>query len=286
MPPSWPPSSSPSPLQQAAAVSVYAHRALEAGENAYVTAVNANPTPGPVQHEHQPGRERERALRRPGLRRSGTSSADRATTNGAAEYYAFGNPQPTFDPTTHALTNLAVQVVGAAHAPNTTTNYVFQSETINLAAANGFLTNVWWSNYESYSSNGNYSNCDYNWNLNYNINGGGTNCGPVYFGPNDYLFGPVYTNDSVFVSGTGAVATSPSFGNSGVDPQCPFRGHHGRPQLSLRRQLRQLRRHGWQPFDLRQRQQRRRPLRPHQQLLREPGRGPAAERRAAGHHRQ
>ena len=32
------------PLQQTIAVSVYAHRALQAGENAYLTAVNANPT--------------------------------------------------------------------------------------------------------------------------------------------------------------------------------------------------------------------------------------------------
>ncbi len=134
------------PLQQAAAVSVYAHRALQAGENAYVTAVNANPT---------------LAQCNTGTNRTGACSglnygewnlvSGSSTTDGAAEYYAFGNPQPTFDPTTHALTNLSVQVVGAAHAPHTTTNYVFQSETINLAANNGFLTNVWWSNYESYS---------------------------------------------------------------------------------------------------------------------------------------
>jgi hypothetical protein len=204
------------PLQQAAAVSVYAHRALQAGENAYVTAVNANPS---------------LAQCNTGSNGTGTCAglnygqwnlvSGSNTTDGAAEYYAFGNPQPTFDPATHALTNLSVQVAGAAHAPGTTTNYVFQSENINLAAKNGFLSNVWWSNFESYNSTGDYSNCDYNWRLNYNITGGSTSCGPVYFGPHDYLFGPVYTNDSVFVAGNGLVSGSPSFGNPGVSPAVP-----------------------------------------------------------------
>ena len=208
------------PLQQAAAVTVYAHRALEAGENAYVTAVNANPTLAQCNYSTNQAANQNGPCA--GLNYGEWNIVSGSNTpTGTEEYYAFGNPQPTFDPTTHALTNLAVQVVGAAHAPNTTTNYVFQSETINLAAANGFLTNVWWSNYESYSSNGVYTNCDYNWNLNYNINSGSTNCQPVYFAPSDYLFGPVFTNDSVFVSGDGTVPNSPSFGNAGVTPNVP-----------------------------------------------------------------
>jgi hypothetical protein len=209
------------PLQQSAAVSVYAHRALQAGENAYVTAVNANPSLaqcntgtngtglcGGIDY----GKWNEV---------TGSAGTPGSPTDGFAEWYAFGNPQPTFDPTSHALTNLAVQVVGAAHNPNTSTNYIFDSETMNLAAKNGFLNNVWWSNYESYNASGSYTNCNYNWKLGYNINGGGSGCSPVYFGPNDYLFGPVYTNDSVFVSGNGAVSGSPSFGTSIVTPTVP-----------------------------------------------------------------
>ena len=172
-------------------------------------------------------------------------------TGSYSEYYAFGNPQPTFDPTTHALTNLAVQVVGAAHDPNTATNYIFDSETINLAAANGFLTNVWWSNYESYNPAGDYSACNYNWKIGYNINNSSAPCNPVYFGPNDYIFGPVYTNDSIFVSGpTGdadrltvvrqcrchpAVPTSVTT----ADPNCLFVDDNRR-DVRERRQLRQL----------------------------------------------
>ena len=98
---------------------------------------------------------------------------------------------------------------------------MFQSESINLVAQNGFLTNVWWSNYESYNGTGDYSGCNFNWKIGYNINGGGTSCSPVYFGPHDYLFGPVFTNDSVFVGGDGTVGGGPSFGNSGVTPNVP-----------------------------------------------------------------
>jgi hypothetical protein len=203
------------PLQQASAVGVYAHRALEAGENAYVTAVNANPTLA----QCNTGTNQSQTCA--GLNYGEWNEVSNSSANGGvAEWYAFGNPQPTFDPSTHALTNLSVQVVGAAHAPNTATNYVFQSENINLTAANGFLTNVWWSNFESYSQSANYSNCNYNWKIGYNIKAGTTNCSPVYFGPSDYLFGPIYTNDSVFVDGTNpaTLGGSPSFGNPNASP--------------------------------------------------------------------
>ena len=205
------------PLQQAAAVSVYAHRALQAGENAYVTAVNANPSLAQCTDQ---------------TNGSGTCQGidygqwnlvqESDTPDGYSEWYAFGDPQPTFDPTSHALTSLAVQVVGAAHAPNTTTNYVFDTENINLAANNGFLTNVWWSNYESYSTTGNYANCNYNWKLGYNIDNDNLDCDQqVYFGPNDYVYGPLYSNDSLFVAGAdpATVAGSPSFGNASITPQ-------------------------------------------------------------------
>ncbi len=217
------------PLQQASAITVYAHRALQAGENAYVTAVNANPTLAQCNN----GTNQTTACA--GLDYAEWNKVTNSDQNGGvAEWYAFGNPQPTFDPTTHALTDLSVQVVGAANAPHSTTNYVFQSENINLTAANGFLTNVWWSNFESYSQNGNYSNCNYNWKIGYDINAGSTNCGPVDFGPSDYLFGPVYTNDSVFVGGANpaTVTGSPSFGDPGVPsvrPAVPSAVHTADP---------------------------------------------------------
>ncbi len=212
------------PLQQAKSVEIYANRALEAGMNAYVTAVNTNPSLA------QCNSNTNGSGICSGIDYGEWNFVPNSNTSGAdAEYYAFGNPQPTFDPTTNALTSLSVQVAGAAQDNAATNHYLFDQETITLSPSNGFLKNVWWSNYESYSSNGNYNNCNYNWNLGYNIDNSNVGCTPVYFGPSDYLFGPVYTNDSVFVSGDGTTGNSPSFGTAGApspvttaDPNCLF----------------------------------------------------------------
>ena len=115
--------------------------------------------------------------------------------------------------------------------PRTTTStngYLFDTETMNLSSTNGFLNNVWWSNFESYSQTGNYTGCTYNWQTpnSYDVDNT-NNCsdsndfGPVYFANGDYLFGPTFTNDSVFVSGDGTTAGSPSFGNPATSPQVP-----------------------------------------------------------------
>ena len=212
------------PLMTATAVEIYAHRAAEAGQNAYLTAINANASLA----QCNTGTNGSPMC-------SGVNYGQWNFINGSdapgsdKEYYAFGNPQMTFDPTTHELTNLSVEVVGAAYAVGTPNHYRFDQETINVAPSNGFLKNLWWSNYESYSSNGDYSSCNYNWKLGYNILNQNLSCSPVYFAPGDYLFGPVYTNDSVFVSGDGTPANSPTFGSSAspsqvttADPNCLF----------------------------------------------------------------
>ncbi len=201
------------PLQQSRAVQIYANRALEAGENAFLVAVNANPS---------------LAQCNTGTNNAGTCSGidygqwnlvPNSTSSGAdAEYYAFGNPQPVFNPTTNALQSLTVQVVGAANDDSATNHYLFDQENVTVTPSNGFLENVWWSNYESYSDTGSYTTCNYNWKLNYNISRSGADCSPVYFGPNDYLFGPTYTNDSIFVSGDGNASDSPAFGVAGTTP--------------------------------------------------------------------
>ena len=183
------------PLQQQSAVSVYAHRALEAGENAYVTAINANPTLA----QCNTGTNQNQSS---GLNYGEWNQVSNSSANGGvAQWYAFGNPQPTFDPTTHALTNLSVQVVGAArraehdhrlrvpereHQPDRPERIPYQRVVVKLRVV---------------QPDRRLLELHYNWKPGYDISGAGTNCGPVYFGPNDYLFGPVYTNDSVFVSG-------------------------------------------------------------------------------------
>ncbi len=44
----------------------------------------------------------------------------------------------------------------------------------------------------------------------------------MYFGPNDYLFGPVYTNDSVFVSPSLVRYRRISLMVTTADPHCLF----------------------------------------------------------------
>ena len=203
------------PLQRAVAVSVYAHRAIQAGENAYVAALNANPSLA------QCNTSTNGAGTCAGISYGQWNEVAASATAGSdPEYYAFGNPQPSFYPTTHELKDLAVQVVGAVHETSARNHYMFTSATMHLAATNGFLTGIWWSNYESYSATGNYSSCKYNWPA---YNGAGSGCTPVYFGPNDYVFGPTFTNDSIYESG------SPSFGTATAqapvqtaDPNCLF----------------------------------------------------------------
>ena len=227
------------PLQQTKAVEIYANRAMEAGANTYFAAVNANA--GLAQCNTHTNGNGTCA----GLDYGQWNKVTDSGTNGSdPEYYAFGNPQPTFDlnnsltppapDATHTgdLTALSVQVMGAAYDPSTPNHYLFAQETMNIAPSNGFLKNVWWSNYESYSSTGDYSKCLYGYDAGtngYNPLGTTESCGPIYFGPGDYLFGPVFTNDSVYISGNGNQANSPSFGTSSspssvttADPNCLF----------------------------------------------------------------
>ena len=190
------------PLQANTSAGVYARRALEAGENAYVTAINANPSLAQCSTATN-GSGTCKGIDY-GQWNLVSASAPSGGNNSDNEYYAFGNPQPTFSKTTNALTNLTVQVVGAAQTTTSTNGYLFDTESMNLSSTNGFLNNVWWSNFESYSQTGNYGGCTYNWQTpnSYDVDNA-NNCsdsndfGPVYFANGDYLFGPTFTNDSV-----------------------------------------------------------------------------------------
>lgn len=234
------------PLLQADSVQHYAYRALQAGMNTYQSIVNTNPN----------------------LANCNTSTNGSAlcvgaryqewnlvsNTNGGGgvvpEWYLFDNPQPVFN-ADGSLATLQVQIVGVAGFPN---HYAYQSSVANLAPVNGFLTVVWWSDYEASDpavNNPNYISgtlCQYDWNNGYN--GAGPNCGPVYFGPSDTINGPVFSNDSIYVSNGGG-PNGPNFGAASpwasvkthdpncifTDPSCPMSdptnvGHYAAPPLS------------------------------------------------------
>ena len=122
------------PLQQGKAVEIYAHRALEAGQNAYLTAVNANPSLA------QCSTNTNSSGTCGGIDYGQWNVVNGSNASGAdLEYYAFGNPQPTFDPTTNALTNLTVEVVGRGLRPQRHQPLPVRQETVTVTPSNGFL---------------------------------------------------------------------------------------------------------------------------------------------------
>ena len=211
------------PILKQSSIERYAYRALASGLNAYQNAVNANPylaacnsssnySAGPpvVGNPQCAGLSYQTWSLVPGT----------DAGNGVVpEYYKFDNPQQIIDPTTKAITYLEVQVVGAAGFPG---KNVFYSTMAKFTPQNGFLNGVWWSNYESSEFPvGTAADCDYFYNQGRNINNGlvgNTPCADVVFITGDQLYGPVYSNDSLYISGTptftGTVNTA--------DPHCLF----------------------------------------------------------------
>ncbi|HEX3839387.1 MAG TPA: hypothetical protein VHU85_01200 [Acidimicrobiales bacterium] len=208
------------PLLQANTIQHSAYRGLQAGMDSYQSILNTNPN----------------------LANCNTSTNGNALCTGAQyqkwnlvshtdggngtipEWYLFDNPQPVFN-SDGSLSSLQVQIVGVAGFPS---HYAFQSSVANLAPVNGFLTNLWWSDFQA--SDPNVSNpvytgpnavCKYNYANGYN--GPGANCQQVTYGPTDVVNGPVFSNDSVYVAG------APNFGTSTnkasvktADPGCLF----------------------------------------------------------------
>ena len=212
------------PILTQASVQRFAYRALASGLNAYQNAINANPYLAACNSSsnYSVGPPVTGNPQCAGLSYQ-TWSVVPGTNVGNGiipEYYKFDNPQQVIDPTTKAITYLEVQVVGAAGFPG---KDVYYSTIAKFTPQNGFLNGVWWSNYESSQfPQGSAANCDYFYNQGRNINGNGTvgstPCQDVVFISGDALYGPVYSNDSLYVSGnptfTGTVNTA--------DPHCLF----------------------------------------------------------------
>ena len=155
------------------------------------------------------------------------------TNDADAEYYAFGNPQPTFDPTTHALTNLSVQVVGAANSADDDHQLRLRYREHQPRPTNGFLTHVWWSNYESYSRDRKLLQLQLQLELNWNINGAGTTAaaGPSTSAPATTSSGRLHQR--LGLRHRQRHAGGPSFGNPS-SAACPSLGPDGRSQVPVR----------------------------------------------------
>jgi hypothetical protein len=209
------------PLIQNDAIQHYAYRGVEAGTNAYLADVNANSTlincnskAASNSFQCSP-HDYETWTSIPG-------------TGNVSEWYLWENPVFCFN-TACTITGGAssaglpllyvrMQIWGAAGVLN---KLAYQESTVNLKPVNGFLNNIFWSNYEATDPTdfgGVAADCTWNW-----ANGEkgpdvtGSFCNPVVFTSADVLYGPVFTNDSVYIYGDptlGPVTTA--------DPNCTF----------------------------------------------------------------
>jgi hypothetical protein len=208
------------PLIQSNTIQHTAYRGLEAGMNAYQSIVNTNPNLANCNS----GTNGSALCQGAQYQKWNLVSNTDGGNGTIPEWYLFDNPQPVFN-ADGSLSSLQVQIVGVAGFLN---HYAFQSSVANMASVNGFLTTLWWSDFEASDTNvgnpvytGPNAVCKYNWANSYG--GPGSNCDLVAFGPGDVINGPVFANDSIYVSG------SPTFGTSTVplsvkthDPSCLF----------------------------------------------------------------
>ena len=148
-------------------------------------------------------------------------------TGQVAEYYMWDNPVVCFNqtctgqPTPGAVPLYVEETVIGAAGPSPQ-SLVYDTQDAQLTPENGFLSRVWWSNYEAtdpYLTGNPDADCTWDWANGYNgpVVGGTNPCSAVYFGPNDKVYGPIFSNDSIYVaSGTtlGPVTTA--------DPNCLF----------------------------------------------------------------
>ncbi len=211
------------PILTQASIQRYAYRALASGLNSYQSAINANPYLAACNYSTN-GTAQCAGL----TYETWSEVPDTDLGNGIIpEYYKFDNPQAEINSTTHQLISLQVQIVGAAGFSG---KDVYYSTVAKFVPVNGFLDNVWWTNFES---EGTPANCSYWWaptgggHTAYEDSGG---CTPVHFTSSDIINGPAFSNDSIFVQGTvGPPIDGPSFGTTAApyavttaDPGCLF----------------------------------------------------------------
>ncbi len=223
------------PLVSNDVVQHLAYRALQSGIDSYLAAINQNPNLVDCNSNNTSSTSNScPSSELPALNSWQTVTGN--TNNPVTEKFMWTNPALCFNTACTAVDSTAGQtldyvkelIYGAASAGNTVS---FQSSYVDLTPENGFLTHLFWSNYEStVPTSGQTQDCTYDWNNNYegpdiNAPGDFTNstCSAVFFGPNDVLYGPIYTNDSIYV------ANQPNFGSSSDpstvtthDPHCLF----------------------------------------------------------------
>jgi hypothetical protein len=207
-----------SPIIAKASIERLAYRALASGINSYTSAINADPYLAACNVNTNYPSGADATSQCAGLSyQTWSQVAGTDTGNGVIpEYYKFDNPLEITDPTSGALTYLEVQIVGAAGFGS---NIVYYSTVAKFTPANGFLNNVWWTNFESVPNSGSLNKpaqCTYYWSS-YTTP---SNCTPVYFDAQDTITGPIFSDDSIYVDAASNFGTTS--GITTADPKCLF----------------------------------------------------------------
>lgn len=221
------------PIVQKDTIDHYAYRALEAGINTFISKANDNPNLIACNSSSTPGGQCA-----PGLYLNWKKVASSTATATVPEYYAWGDPRYCYTQvcgtsttdTSKPVLYVKEAIYGAAGIGS---RMSYQSSTVNVKPVNGFLTRIWWSRYEATDPHDKTlppSSCTYNYAhgtppafpATYhgpNLSSSPTTqvCSPVYFAPGTHVYGPIFSDDSIYITGSptlGPVATH--------DPTCLF----------------------------------------------------------------
>ena len=225
------------PLVHHETVKHFSYRALEAGINTFVSDANADPNELTCNSTSPSGGECDPTDFNHWKRVNDTTG-----TAIVPEYYAWGNPKFCFTRTCPIATPTARETSDTAattHTPPIPILYVketvygaagvdsdltYQQSTLNLTPVNGFLTRIWWSTYEAddpllmgtpYTP----PHCTYNWANGYSgpNTTSSTECSPVVFASGTQVYGPIYSNDSIYITGKPTLGPTQT-----ADPSCLF----------------------------------------------------------------
>ncbi len=224
------------PLIQADTVGHFAYRALEAGVNTFMSDANANPNNLTCSSTSPSGGQCT-----PGDFQKWKRVPDTSGTGVVPEYYAWGNPVFCFTNSCPTLTPTRANpvpvhfvketVYGVAGFPG---HLSYEQSTLDLKAVNGFLTRIWWSTYEATDpqiegTTSTPPKCTHDWANGYNgpNEPGYSVCSPVVFAGGTQVYGPIFSNDSIYITGRptlGPVETA--------DPKYLFVSANGSPGIT------------------------------------------------------
>jgi hypothetical protein len=226
------------PLVKTTTIEHFTYRGLEAGLSDFMSEINQNPNQVTCNSTSPSGGQCPTEKDFLAWKRV----PDTQGTGVTPEYYAWTDPKfcfteacPVSKPTAHSTDTTTAKpthtppkpvlyvketIYGAAGFPG---DFAFEQSTLDLKPVNGFLTRIWWSTYEAndpalHGTTKTPPGCGYNYPT-YNGPARTTppQCSPVVFASGTQVYGPIYANDSIYITGKptlGPVQTA--------DPKCLF----------------------------------------------------------------